>query len=255
MGTPRVGALGVADATGDLYVINSVGELTRLKRGTTDEEVLIVKAGAVNDLGETVDLEWKNINKLARAFMWGDATDPVFKAIDFEAAAPAAIPNPTPIGKGTHSVLRYPVIGSALTQRAIAWQRALDVNYALPDGADPPNEPSLTLSLYFALDAAPVAGTDVVWEAAFQRVVNPLNLVTTPETTWGAFKPSPAVDVVAAGVDVVVSTSIVFTNTEAASIAAGDPFRLAIKRNGFDGGSDNLDGDVNLIRWVLTENI
>lgn len=241
MGQARVGALGVADATGDLYVVDSTGNITRLKRGT-EEQVLIVRVGALNDLGETVDLEWADINKLARAFLSGDATDPVFKAINYDDGF-GVIANPVAVSEGTHAVLRYDVSpAGTLTRRAIPWQRVMPEAYSGDD---------LTLTIYCALDAAPAAGTDVVWEAAFQRLNAGANL--NDDTTWGAFKAAAAVDVATPGVGIVVAATIPFTQAEAAAIAAGDPFRIAIRRNGFDAGSDTLDGNVNLLRWELTE--
>jgi hypothetical protein len=230
MGTPRVGALGVADAVGDIYVVNSNGDLARLNKGT-DEQVLISKTGAVNDQGDTVDLEWEDISKLARASLMVDATDAIFKKIDLG----GVINNPQPKTRGTHSVLAY---GAASVQ-GIAWQRYMPQIYSGDD---------LTLNIYWVAQTA-ILG-DVVWAAAFEREEAGHNVDTDAFAALQTAAVSTAPGVLG---DIAV-VSIPFTQAQADAVAAGEPFRLFIQRTG-DAVGDTMAGDAQIVRAVLTENV
>jgi len=230
--TPRVGALGVATTLGDIYVVDSNGDLSKLEKGA-DEQVLISKAGAVNADGDQVDLEWANIDELSRESIEGDATDSVFKQVNPDGGG--AVVNPQTKTRGTHAVLEY----DKAVRRGIPWQKYIGPNYSGDD---------LTLSIYWCLnDAGAPTGTDVVWKAAFERN-EAGHLVTTD-----AFAALQSAAAVAAGADgVIVKSTIAFTQAQADAIAAGDPFRLYIERDAGQ-GDDDLDADVQIVRWVLEE--
>ena len=230
MATPRVGPTGVADAVGDIYVVDSAGDLTRLNKGT-DEQVLISKAGALNDLGETVDIEWADIDELSRESIEGDATDAVFKRVDLGGGA---ISNPSTKTRGTHAVLEF----DQDSIEGIPWQKTIGPNYSGDD---------LTLNLYWVLNGSNAG--DVVWAAAIER--NEATHVITADA-FAALQTAAAATAAADGE--IVQTTIAFTQAQADGIVAGDPLRVFIQRTG-DAVGDTLDDPVQLVRWSFDEDV
>jgi hypothetical protein len=228
-GTPRTGALGVADAVAEIYVVDSVGELNKLEPGA-DEQVLISKAGAMNAAGDVVGLEWADIDELSRESIEGDAVDAVFKKVDLGGGA---IDNPSTKSRGTHAVLEF----DQDSVEGIPWQKYIGPNYSGDD---------LTLSIYWVKNGANAG--DVVMAAAIERD-NPTEIITTDN--FAALQTAAAV---AAGADgEIVKSTVAFTQAQADAIVAGDPLRVFIQRTG-DAVEDTLDDPIQLVRWVLEEN-
>jgi hypothetical protein len=231
MVTPLVGALGVAEVQGDLFVRDVNGDLERLPKGA-EEQVLITRIGAVGPSGTIIDLAWEDINKLSRASIMADATDAVFKRVDLGGGA---IPNPQSRTRGTHAVLSY---DDTMIQ-GIPWQRFMPQIYS----GDP-----LTLNIYWAAITA-IAG-DVIWAAAFERdsEVVPTNVDTD---SFAALQTAAASTAPGTLGDITKAT-IAFTQAQADGILAGEPMRLFIQRTA-DAGGDTMVGDAQLIRAVLVE--
>ena len=231
MVTPLVGALGVAEGQGDLFVRDVNGDLERIPIGT-EEQVLITRLGAVGPSGTVIDIEWADIAKLSRANFMVDGTDAVFKKIDLGGGA---IPNPQSKTRGTHSVLAY---DDAAVQ-GIPWQRFMPQNYSGDD---------LTLNIYWVADGAIVG--DVIWAAAFERDDVGHNV---DADAFAALQTAAASTAPGTNGDIALAT-IAFTQAQADAIAAGEPLRLFIQRTADDVG-DTLVGDAQIVRAVLVENV
>lgn len=158
-----------------------------------------------------------------------DATDAIFEPIDFGAGA---LPCPLADVRGTHAVLRYLVdIDSGLP-----WQRSVGNAYA---GAN------IAVGIYWI--GAPESAGDVVWAVAFERDNAGEDASTE---NWGSFESavSPAVG----GDSDIQFVSIPLTQAQADGIAAGEPLRIYVKREGSSSG-DTYTGSVYLLRVIVSE--
>jgi hypothetical protein len=230
MVTPLVGALGVAEGQGDLFVRDVNGDLERIPIGT-EEQVLITRLGATGPSGTVIDIEWADIAKLSRANFMVDGTDAVFKGIDLGGGA---ISLPQSRTRGTHSVLSF----TDDSIEGIPWQRFMPQNYSGDD---------LTLNIYWVADGAIVG--DVIWAAAFERDAVGHNV---DADAFAALQTAAASTAPGTNGDIALAT-IAFTQAQADAVAAGEPLRLFIQRTADDVG-DTLVGDAQIIRAVLVEN-
>jgi hypothetical protein len=231
MVTPLVGALGVAEQQGDIFVRDVNGDLERLPKGT-EEQVLITRLGATGPSGTVIDLEWSDISKLSRANFMVDGTDAVFKKIDLGGGA---IDLPQSKTRGTHSILAF----ADDDVEGIPWQRFMPQNYSGDD---------LTLNIYWVADGAIVG--DVIWAAAIERDEPGHNV---DADAFAALQTAAASTAPGTNGDIALAT-IAFTQAQADAVAAGEPMRLFIQRTGDDVG-DTMVGDAQLVRAVLVENV
>lgn len=224
MATPRVGALGVATTKGDLYVVDVNGELERLPVGT-DGQVPVADSTDPN-----LGIVWSSPTLLVKATVRCDATNAIFKKIDLGAGA---INNPIVKSRGTHAVLAF----DAAAVRGIAWQLAMPDIYAAANG--------LSVKIYWVAKTA-IAG-DVEWAAAFERDNAAFNILAD-----GFSALQTAVTTAPGTLGDLAVTTIVFTNAQAAALAAAEPFRLFVQRTA-DSVADDMAGDAEIVRIVISE--
>jgi hypothetical protein len=226
MATPRVGALGVGIAKGDLYVVDEDLDLERVPVGT-DDQVLV--ADSTTFLG----VAWKDPGFLNNVSFMADATDAVFKKIDLGGGP---INNPQAKTVGTHSILSF----DAGSVEGIPWQRYLPPGYTAGS--------SLRVNIYWAADTA-IAG-DVIWAAAFERLSNvvPNNVLVDGFAALQTAAASTAPGVLG---DIQLA-QITFTSAQIDGLLAGEPLRLFLQRTG-DAVGDTMAGDANLVRVVVEE--
>src|SRR3990172_1852005 len=235
MTAPRTGSLGVADTTGDLYVVDANGHLERVPVGAQNQ-VLVADAAALGPSGPVIGISWKDPDFVSRISLQADALDPVFNKITF---APDPATNlPTVKNRGTHSVLAY----DDTQVEGIAWQRFMPVDYT-PGAA-------LSLKIYFVGDGAGDGVEAVVWAAAFERD-NSGGPIDVDVDDFAAKQTAAAVVVPVTNGEIAVAT-IPFTNAQADGILRGEPFRMFIQRTATAAGGDFV-GDAQLIRAVLEE--
>lgn len=224
MSAPRIGALGVGTTKGDLYVVNNLLELERVPVGT-DGQILISDSAV--DLG----VRWADATLAAYATNQFNADLAIFKEIDIG----GVIANPVAAARGTHAVLGF----NDTTINGIAWQDAMSKNYSA--GA------ALSLTVYWVALTAVVG--DVIWAAAFERLVAGSSVLTDD---FAALQTAPAST--APGVLGNIAAAVIpFTSAQIDGIVAGDPMRVFIQRTA-DAVGDTMVGDAQLIRAVLTEN-
>jgi hypothetical protein len=230
MTAPRTGSLGVADTTGDLYVVDANGHLERVPVGAADQ-VLVADPAALGPSGTVIGVAWKDPTFVSKASLQVDALDPVFNRINIG----GLINLPTVKNRGTHSVLAY----DDGTIEGIAWQRFVPLIYTAGT--------AFSLKIYWVADTA-IAG-DVIWAAAFERdnaAGHDIDADDFAALQTAAASTAPGV----AGV--IQVASIAFTNAQADAVVAGNPFRLFIQRTASAGG-DTMVGDAQLVRAVLEE--
>ena len=224
MSAPRIGSLGVGTTKGDLYVVNTGLELERVPVGT-DNQILV--ADSANPLG----VAWKDPTLATFADIQFNADLAIFKNIDLGGGA---IANPSAASRGTHAVLGF----NDTTINGIVWQNAMPKNYSA--GA------ALSLSIYWVALTA-ILG-DVIWAAAFERLVAGSSVLTDG---FAALQTAPASTAPGVLGDIAVAT-IPFTSAQIDGIVAGNPLRLFIQRTASAGG-DDMVGDAQLVRAVLNE--
>jgi len=225
MATPRVGALGVGIAKGDLYVVDEDLDLERVPVGT-DDQVLVA------DSTTTLGVAWKDPGFLNNVSFQADAVDAIFKNVNLGAGA---IANPQTKTRGTHAVLSF----NDAAVRGIPWQKFMPAGYST--GSD------IKVSIYWVADTA-VAG-DVIWGAAFERDNAAGHDIDVDD--FAALQTFPASTAPAAAGIIQVAT-FQFTQAQADAVAAGDPLRLFVQRTGTAVG-DTMAGDAQLLRVVVEE--
>jgi hypothetical protein len=117
----------------------------------------------------------------------------------------------------------------------ILFEGSMDVNY---DGGP------FTIDLYW-LAATAVAG-DVEWTGAIARQADSDAINRPFATEIVAVSTAPAVN------GDIRRVTLAFTNADADSIAAGNPYRLRIRRNGAS-GADTMDDTAQLLRVTVQE--
>jgi hypothetical protein len=225
MATPRVGALGVGTTKGDLYVVDTNGELERLPVGL-DGQVLFS-----DSTDPTLGVKWADPTFAIKASFGMDAVDAVFKKIDLGAGV---INNPAAKSRGTHSVLAF----DDATVQGIPWQNEMPLSYTAGSG--------VLVKIYWVAATA-IAG-DVIWAAAFENDANPNNILTD---SFAAIQTAPASTAPGVLGNVQVAT-VTFTSAQIDAIVAGNPLRLFVQRTGTAVG-DTMVGDAQLVRVVVEE--
>lgn len=223
MATPRVGALGVGTTKGDLFVVNDSFELERVPVGASKQ---VLTSDPTSPLG----VAWKDPNFVQNVSLQCDAADAIFKTVTLG----GVVANPAPATRGTHAVLGF----NDTTVQGIPWQKSLPVGYTA--GAN------LRVNIYWV--AATAVADDVVWAAAFERDNAGRDITADGFAALQTAAPSAA----PATAGVIQLATITFTQAQADSVAAGEPFRLFVQRTASDPG-DTMVGDAQIVRVVVEE--
>lgn len=235
MTAPRTGSLGVADTTGDLYVVDANGHLERVPVGV-DGQIIVADATALGPSGTVIGIKWADPTSTSKASFQVDATDSIFNKIDISPSVD--IPLPSVKNRGTHSILAF----DKTAVQGIAWQRFMPLIYTA--GA------ALSLKIYYVGDGAGDGVKAVVWAAALERD-NSGGPIDIDVDDFAALQ-TAAASVVPATSGVIAVASIAFTNAQADGILTGEPLRLFIQRTATAAG-DTWDQDAQLLRAVLEE--
>lgn len=148
------------------------------------------------------------------------ATDAVYPAVGGPVVA-------RPVGRNNHPLVAYSDAG---------------LTYVYFEGLMPKNYDGNMVRLDLFWTSLSGFG-DVVWYVAWERDTNPLDSLATDNfaADQAAVSPAPLLP------GLVQKATLFFTPAQTSNVAAGDPFRIRVARNG-GFGSDTLSGDAQLYR-------
>ena len=216
MTTPRVGPLGVLSATGNMLYRDAAGDVTEVDTASAANGTVLTKVAGVP--------AWAAPSLATRATIPADANDAIYSAIGALALPDAGLRDGRPI-----------VEFDPDTDQGVPFQLVWPQFY---------NGGALTLTIYWTSTAIV---NDVVWDGAFERNEAGHNITAAAfAAVQSATDTAPAVS------GDIVATTIPFTNAQADSPAAGDPFRLLLTRDA-DNVNDTMLTDAQFLALTIIE--